>query len=285
MSAPRRAPGRMLLIGGNEDPDDDDLRILPHLVKMAGGRRARVMVCSSPSTEQARKVRVYGKLLERIGVSEVLDAPLDTRADAEAHDFLEAAEAATAVFFTGGDQLRLTSIIGGTTFAEVLRRRLLKDRLVVAGTSAGAAAMGGTMLIAGPDGGTVRRSDVDLAPGLAFWPDAVVDTHFNQRGRVHRILTVFGQNPQVLGVGIDENTAIELEPGRRFTVLGACAVTVFDGRVSHTNAPEQADEEITTLTDARVHVLGTGYGFDLVTKRPIHADGTEIPALTRAGER
>lgn len=275
----------MLLIGGNEDPDEQHLEILPHLVRMAGGSRARMMVCSTPSQEQARKVRVYGKLFERIGVAEILDAPLGTRADAEADHFVEAAGTATAVFFTGGDQLRLTSIVGGTTFAEVLRRRLLEDRLVLAGTSAGAAAMSGTMLIGGSDAGTVRRADVDLAPGLAFWPDAVVDTHFNQRGRVHRILTVFGQNPQVLGVGIDENTAVEVEPGRRFTVVGACAVTVFDGRVSHTNAPERGDAEITTLTDARVHVLGSGYGFDLATSRPIHPDGTEIPALTRAGER
>lgn len=209
------------------------------------------------------------------------EAPLRTRAEAEDPAFLERVRRATAAFFTGGDQLRLTSIIGGTTFAEVLHDRLRRDGLVLAGTSAGAAAMSGTMLIAGPDEGTVRRSDIDLAPGLAFWPNSAIDTHFNQRGRVHRLLTLFAQNPQVLGIGIDENTAIELEIGKRFTVLGTGAVTVFDGRISHTNAPEQGADEITSLTDARIHVLGERYGFDLVSKRPIHPSGAEIPALVR----
>ena len=272
-----RRAGRLFLIGGNEDPDEKEMMILPHLVKLAGGKRARVMICSSPSEDPEEKVRVYGKLFRKIGVAEVLEAPLADRAAAEDPKVLESAERASAVFFTGGDQLRMTAIMAGTPFAEIVRARLTRDGLVVSGTSAGAAAASSTMIISGREGGTVRRLDVTLAPGLGYWPDTVVDTHFNQRGRVHRLLAIFAQNPQVLGVGLDEDTAIEVVPGRRFTVIGRGVVMVFNGRVSHSNAPERREDEPISVTDSVVHVLTQGYGFDLETKRPLLPSGAEIP--------
>src|SRR3712207_8747822 len=103
---------------------------------------------------------------------------------------LEALERATPVFFTGGDQLRLTALMAGTNFCERIRERLYGEGLVVAGTSAGAAAMSSVMIIGGSERGTVRRADVSLAPGLGYWRDTVVDTHFNQRGRPSRLLAI-----------------------------------------------------------------------------------------------
>jgi cyanophycinase len=256
-------PGRLLVIGGAEDPDEDDMTILPHMVKMAGGKSARIFVCSSPSESPKEKSRVYRKLFEKIGVAEVYEAPITSRPEADTEEMLEEAEKATAVFFTGGDQLE---------------ERLFRDGLVVAGTSAGAAAVSSTMIIGGPSDGTVRRADVELAPGFGYWRDTVVDTHFNQRGRVHRLLTIFAHNPQVLGVGIDENTALELMPGKSFSVIGEGAVMVFDGRVSHSNAPDRGYSETLAVTDSLVHVLSDGYGFNLETKRPILPNGVEIPA-------
>lgn len=279
---PKRA-GRLLVIGGAEDPDEEHMRILPHLVEMAGGKRARVVVCSSPSSDPEEKVRTYEKLFRKIGVAEVAGAAIAERPDAYRPELVEAVERATAVFVTGGDQLRLTAHVAGTPFGDCLRERLFGDGLVVAGTSAGAAAMSSVMIIGGPAEGTVRREDVSLAPGLGLWRDTVVDTHFNQRGRVHRLLAIFAHNPQVLGVGIDENTALELEPGTRFRVVGAGAVMVFNGRVTHTNAPDAGDEETLALTDSLVHVLPEGYGFDLRSKRPILPDGDEIPATGAEG--
>jgi len=271
-------PGRMLIIGGAEDPDEEDMTILPHLVKMAGGKGARIFVCSSPSESPKEKSRVYRKLFEKIGVAEVYEAPIKARPDADTDEMLKAMEKATAVFFTGGDQLRLTSLIAGTKLGKRIEERLFRDGLVVAGKSAGAAAVSSTMIIGGASDGTVRRADVELAPGLAYWRDTVVDTHFNQRGRVHRLLTIFAHNPQVLGVGIDENTALELVPGQSFSVIGEGAVMVFDGRVSHSNAPDRGYSETLAVTDSLVHVLADGYGFNLETKRPILPDGVEIPA-------
>jgi cyanophycinase len=266
------------VIGGAEDPDEKNLRILPHLVKMAGGRKARVLVCSSPSENPREKIRTYGKLFEKIGVAEVIAAPITERAEANAPEILEGLERATAVFFTGGDQLRLTALMAGSRMCERIRERLYGDGLVVAGTSAGAAAMSGVMIIGGRSEGTVRRSDVALAPGLGYWRDTVVDTHFNQRGRPNRLFTIFAHNPQVLGIGIDENTAIEVEPGAGFKVIGEGAVMVLGGRVSHTNAPSAGDDDTLALTDTVVHILADGYGYDTVEGRPLLPNGDPIEA-------
>lgn len=273
--------GHLLVIGGAEDPDENDMHILPHLVEMAGGKAARIVICSSPSENPEDKVRVYGKLFEKIGVAEVYGAAITDRKEADLPENLEAVERATAVFFTGGDQLRLTSLVAGTNFAERIRERLYGEGLVVAGTSAGAAATSSVMIIGGRSEGTVRRQDVELAPGLGYWRDTVVDTHFNQRGRVNRLLTIFAHNPQVLGIGIDENTAIDLVPGDRFSVLGEGAVMVFNGRVTHTNAPQAAGDQTIAVTDSITHVLPAGYGFNLRTKRPILPDGEEVPPISR----
>lgn len=273
---PRRA-GRMLVIGGAEDPDEDKMRILPRLVEMAGGRKARIIICSSPSESPEEKVDVYGKLFEKIGVAEVIPAPITERREADTPELLEAVKRATAVFFTGGDQLRLTALISGTDFCEGIRERLYGDGLIVAGTSAGAAASSSVMIIGGREEGTVKREDVSLAPGLGYWRDTVVDTHFNQRGRVSRLMTIFAHNPNVLGIGIDENTAIDLVPGDRFTVIGEGVVMVFNGRVTHSNAPDAGDDDTLAITDAVIHTLPDGYGFNLRTKRPILPGGEEIP--------
>lgn len=273
---PARA-GRLLVIGGAEDPDEKDMTILPKLVQMAGGKRARIVICSSPSENPRNKVDVYGKLFEKIGVAEVIGAAITERRQAEEPELVAAVQRATAVFFTGGDQLRLTALISGTEFCEGIRGRLYGDGLVVAGTSAGAAAMSSVMIIGGREEGTVKREDVSLAPGLGYWRDTVVDTHFNQRGRVSRLMTIFAHNPNVLGIGIDENTALDLVPGDRFTVLGEGVVMVFDGRVTHTSAPSTADDETLAITDAVIHTLPSGYGFNLRTKRPILPGGDEIP--------
>lgn len=269
--------GRLLVIGGNEDPDEEHMRILPHLVEIAGGKGARILVCSSPSAEPEKTLDSYEHLFERIGVAEVYRAPVTDRHQGDEDELLEAVERATAVLFTGGDQLRLSALVAGTKLGERVRERLYGEGLVVAGTSAGAAAMSSVMIIGGPEKGTVRREDVALAPGLGYWRDTVVDTHFNQRGRVHRLLTLFAHNPQVLGIGVDENTALDVTPGDRLTVLGAGCAMVFDGRVTHTSAPAAGEHETLALTDSVVHVLPEGYGFDLKIKRPLLPGGEVIP--------
>jgi cyanophycinase len=272
-----RKIGRLLLIGGNEDKDEDSMVILPHFVKMCGGSSARIIVCGTPSKEVEEKERTYRELFEKIGVAEVMEPDITVRNDGADEELMAMARRATGVFFTGGDQLRLTAIVAGTPFGNEIARRVFEEGLVAGGTSAGSAAMSSTMFISSNSKGTVRRADVGLAPGLGYWRDTVVDTHFAQRGRVSRMLVIFAHNPQVLGVGIDEDTAIEVEPGARFQVIGNGAVFVFDGTVTHSNAPEAGDDDIIAMTDSALHVLPAGYAFDLKKKRPILPNGEVIP--------
>jgi cyanophycinase len=134
--------------------------------------------------------------------------------------------------------------------------------------------MSSTMIIRG-DGGSVRRNVVELAPGLGYMRDVTIDTHFDRRGRIQRVMAIFAQNPATMGIGIDGDTAIEVVPTKRFHVIGTGVVFVFDGRVTHSNAARAAEDEPLALTDVKVHVLPAGYGFNLKTKRPI------IPKQTR----
>lgn len=274
--AHRKHRGTLLAIGGAEDPDERDMRILPRVVELAGGKKARLLVCAAASADPAETLRAYKRVFEKIGVADVTTMAADTREEAQQDQWIEALDRATGVFFTGGDQLRLTSLIAGTRFGERLRQRFEEEGLFLSGTSAGAAAMSSTMIIRGA-GGTVRRSDVEMAPGLRYWEDTVVDTHFDRSGRVHRLMAVLAQNPSVLCVGLDEDTAVEVVPGAKLTVIGRGVVMIFDGRVCHLNTAEVGDKSPLALTDITVHVLPAGYGFDLQDMRPIIPAQEPVP--------
>jgi cyanophycinase len=273
--APRRRRGRLLLIGGNEDMDERDMRILPRMLELAGGRKSRILVCAAASAEPERSLEAFRKDLEKLGVGEVFRSPLNSREEAESDELMDMLERSTAVLLTGGDQLRATSMMAGTRFGDRLKERHQCEGLLIAGTSAGAAAMSSTMIIRGI-GDTVRRDAVELAPGLGLLRDITVDTHFDRGGRVHRLMTVLAQNPATLGLGIDEDTAAEIGPNRKLTVWGKGVVMVFDARGIYTNAAEVTGREAIALTDVRVHVLPQGFGLDLKTLTPI------IPGAAKA---
>ena len=177
---------------------------------------------------------------------------------------------ATGVFFTGGDQERITQVIGGTSTDSLLHEL---DGAVIAGTSAGAAAMSGTMIVEG-DAPGITRASVRTGPGLEFLPGVLIDQHFAERGRVNRLLSAVALYPHELGLGIDEDTAI-LTDGDRFEVLGSGAVTVVDaGAASDIRVPAQGP---ITLTGARIHVLAAGHTFHLTGRRPV----VDEPAVER----
>ena len=244
---------------------------------LCGGNEARIIVCGTPSQEVEDRERAYAEVFKKYGAAEVMESDILDRHDGTQKELQEMVKRATGIFYTGGDQLRLTAIVAGTPFGDAVAERIFNDGLIAGGTSAGSAAMTSTMFISGNSTGSVRRADVSLSPGLGYWRDCVVDTHFAQRGRVSRMLVVFAHNPQILGVGIDEDTAIEVQPGVGFRVYGNGAVFVFDGTVTHSSAADASDEEIIAMTDSMMHVLPKGYSFDLKTKRPILPDGTKVP--------
>lgn len=265
-SRPRRL-GRLVAIGGHEERSATG-EILRHVIDLAGGPgKACVLICSGAMDDGRDALREYQRVFEALGAATATE-PMHERDRGNEDALLDRLERATAIFFTGGDQLQLTATMAGTRFGEAIRAQLQTRGLIVAGTSAGAAAMSSTMIVGGPSEGTVRRADVDLAPGLGYWREALIDTHFSERGRVNRLLTLLGANPQILGVGLDEDTAVSVVPGRSFRVVGSGVATVFDGRVQYTNAAEVARDEPLALFGARLHVLPRGYGFDLVRREP-----------------
>lgn len=178
---------------------------------------------------------------------------------------------ARVVFFTGGDQLRISSQIGDSDMFKCLRE-LYFDGGTIVGTSAGAAAMPETMLIGGASDASNRVSTLSMAPGLAFAHDMVIDSHFAERGRMGRLLGAVVQNPRNLGIGIDEDTAIVLERGDGFWVEGSGAVYVVDGSgISYSSLAERQPEGVVRMDDVSLHVLGAGDRFDLKERRPLRA--------------
>src|SRR5690625_4680770 len=235
----RQPTGELLLMGGNERMDERG-ELLAQLIRGGGGRDARILVCAAASRDPEEVLPDYDERFRELGADRLALFALEDRHASEDPEVLEKLETATAVFFTGGDQFRLTSIVAGTEVSRLMWNRFLNDHLVVAGTSAGATAMGSTMIASSKSHGRVRLAGVNVGMGLGYLPDTVTESQLHEPGRTTRPLTIPPRNSPILGLGIDENTALWLRPGQPFAVYGTRAVTVLDGRVSYSNAAEAA---------------------------------------------
>jgi cyanophycinase len=262
--------GRLLIIGGAERHGEGGTAILRRFVELAGGPRADLVVIATASSEPELLEAEYADAFKRFGAGSVRPLRLDTREQANSDEAVGVLEQATGVFFTGGDQLRITTVIGGTR-TDSLLQSLVHDRgVTLAGTSAGAAMMSGTMIVGGDQAG-VTTAGVQTGPGLEFLPGVLIDMHFAERGRLNRLLSAVALYPHELGLGIDEDTAI-LTDGDRFEVLGTGAVTVVDaGSASVIRVPVDPDRPI-ALGGARIHVLPAGYTFELTGRCPSIVD-------------
>lgn len=254
------------LIGGNEDRAGR-CEVLQGFLEACGGEEAKVMVIPVASRNTEETGEVYLRIFSRLGAKQVEVVAPATRKEANREALASLVEEATAVFFTGGDQLRLTSLLGGTNLDRALHRAFRRGTLM-GGTSAGAAAMSSTMIVSGEEEVAPRVNVVHLAPGLGFIREVIVDQHFAQRGRLGRLLAALAHNPYVLGLGIDEDTAVWVDGGR-LRVIGSGTVTVVDGfSIEHTNISMAGNEPL-ALTGVSLHVLPAGYGFNLDTRRPL----------------
>jgi cyanophycinase len=259
---------RLFVIGGAAGEG-----LLARFVALAGGASADIVVIATASGEPDVVENEHVEVFTRLGAGSVRPLRLTTRADANAVD-PAVLESATGVFFTGGDQLRIAAVLGGTRADLLLQSLVLQDRILLAGTSAGAAMMSGAMIVGG-DGPGVTADAVHTCPGLEFLPGVLVDMHFAERGRLNRLLSAVALYPHELGLGIDEDTAI-LADGDRFEVLGSGAVTVVDaGTATDIRVPATGP---IALAGARIHVLPAGCSFELSGRRPSIVDGA-------AGER
>lgn len=269
-----RPRGELLIIGGHEDKRDTKL-ILRYLAQRVGS--GSLVVSGLASEDPDSMWREYQRVFRGLGVRHVRKLAIDSRADAESPKSLRVLEDATAVFLTGGDQLRITSLLGDTpVYSRLLE--IFSNGGTIAGTSAGASVMSETMLVGGGQNGSHRIGPaLQLAPGFGFAKDMVIDQHFAERGRIGRLLAVVAQNPRVLGVGLDENTAIALAPTSEFRVLGDGAVYVVDGSsVTDTNVAEEDRDRAMSLYNVTVHVLTQGDRFTIRTRTPVSRPAKEV---------
>lgn len=263
----RERQGGLLIIGGHEDKSGSR-RILQELVARAGGPGANILIIATAAENQEQTGELYREVFGEMGAScEVLE--IHHRREADSSSALKRVADAQAVFFTGGDQLRLTATLGGTGLDEALHAAHAAG-LIIAGTSAGASMMSATMIVGGDGDESPKKNTVTMSPGMGFLREVVVDQHFAQRGRINRLLAAVAQNPHILGVGIDEDTAIWVPVGPVFEVLGNQTVTIVDGHsLTHTSVSESSPEQPLTLMDVTLHVLSIGHAFDMRRRRPL----------------
>jgi cyanophycinase len=254
----------VIVIGGAEDKVRDRV-ILQRFVALAGGPRALIAVISTASSFGLEAAERYRSVFSDLGAKQVTPLHAATRSEANDEATAKAIRGASGVFLTGGNQLKLASIIGGTRVADAILSAF-RDGAVVAGTSAGASAMSSHMVAFGASGTTPKQRMAQIAAGLGILPGVVVDQHFQQRNRLGRLLSLIAQNPSLLGLGVDEDTAGIVGPDHVMEVIGRGSVTVVDGSASETDAWDVKGHRPVMISNVVLHSLPAGYRFDLIRR-------------------
>jgi cyanophycinase len=260
--------GYIIPIGGAEDKVGDSA-ILKKFLRLCGSRpRVAVIPTASRREETGRN---YQELFSALEGAETEILAFNKREDCDDERALGFLRECDGVFITGGNQLRLSTTLGGTPVAKLLRRRNA-DGMPIAGTSAGAAIMPQHMIAMGDEGPTPRAGMVTLAPGLGLCNKIMIDQHFRQRDRIGRLLTAVGLNPFALALGIDEDTAAFIDPDNTIEVVGSGTITVLDpSEVGHSSLADADHGDPITLTNLRLHVLAAGQRFNINTRKLIDA--------------
>lgn len=256
--------GFIVPIGGAEDKEGDT-RILREFLEVSGGKRARVVIIPTASSLDDTGSR-YEKIFKKLGAFEAKALPVVTRQDAARDEWLKYLDQADAIFVTGGNQLRLSTILGGTPMATAIRRANARG-VTVGGTSAGAAILSEHMIAQGQEGTTPKAGLVTLAPGFGLTNRFVFDQHFRQRDRLGRLLTALAYNPFAVGIGLDEDTAAFIDADSKLRVVGQGGITIVDGAgLEHSSIADTRDGRVVSMTNVRVHVLVEGGTFDVVAR-------------------
>jgi cyanophycinase len=261
--------GHLLVIGGAEDKYNER-RILKKFLSLAGDDNAEVLIVPVASDFPEFAADVYTQAFRNLGVANPRVLRATSRQDVVQADVEKLLDGVTGVFITGGDQMRLVSLLGGTKFAARLRRMVSETNIVLAGTSAGAAGMSTSMIVRGESTPHPHKNSVRLSPGLGFLKNIIIDQHFTERGRISRLITAVAYNPYNLGIGIDENTAIILDGKGILEVFGEGSTTIVDGSQITFNAiAEVADNESFSVCGVQLHVLRDGLVYDYLKRHPL----------------
>jgi len=261
--------GHLLVIGGAEDKYNER-RILKKFLELAGGTKAEVLIVPVASDYPEFAADVYTQAFKNLGVANPRVLRATSRQDVVNADVDKLLEGVTGIIMTGGDQMRLVSLLGGTKLAEKIRKMVRETEVVLAGTSAGAAAMSTSMIVRGEPTSHPHKNAVRLSPGLGFLKNIIIDQHFSERGRISRLITAVSFNPYNLGIGIDENTAIILDGKGILEVFGQGSTTIVDGsQISFNEIAEVADNEAFSICGVQFHVLREGLIYNYIDRHPI----------------
>lgn len=285
---PRTPKGKLIVIGGAEDKGEEiatahvttrqikRLEILNQLLpvrKQKGG----IEIITTASSEPDKVNRIYKKAFNKIGFKKVGFISIGNHPDAHNPIFLERIRAAHAVLFSGGDQFRLSTILGNTDILETVKEKYYNDPdFIVAGTSAGAMAATVLMMYEGETQESLLKKNIRISSGLGFLDGCIIDTHFTNRGRFGRLAQAIVMNPTCVGIGISENTALIIKRGREAYCIGSGMVIIIDGRhVDHTNIAYADDDEAICIENLKVHILCEGNGY-ILDQRKFVADKKDI---------
>jgi cyanophycinase len=261
---PDETRGWIVPIGGAENKENDR-HILERFIRVSGGESADIVVIPTASRMHETGPR-YEKLFNELGAAQVTVMDFDTRRDCQEAGRLRRIEEATGIFFTGGNQLRLTTLLGGTPVAKLIRSRNARG-VTVGGTSAGASILSEHMIAFGDEGSSVISGSVRLAPGLGLTNRFIIDQHFRQRDRLGRLITALAYNPFAVGIGLDEDTAAFIGPDEIIEVEGSGGVTVVDAsEVSYSSIGEVDDGQPVSVLGLRLHILVAGATFNWHTR-------------------
>ncbi|HLY35693.1 MAG TPA: cyanophycinase [Candidatus Limnocylindria bacterium] len=273
-----RRTGHLLIIGGAEDKLRQR-QILARFVSLAGGQQAKVAVISTASSLGDEATSLYRSIFNAMGIADVRGLRPLSRAEANDGALCEQLEDATGIFMTGGNQLRLASVVAGTLLGRTIIERHRRGA-VVAGTSAGASAISSYMVAFGTSGTTPKQRMTQLSAGLGLLSGVIIDQHFEQRNRIGRLLALVAQSPSLQGIGIDEDTAALVSPSGTLEVIGKGSVTILDPARLQTDAYEVKRHRPIMVSGVTLHSLPSGYRFDLRRRRllaPLRAVGTPEP--------
>jgi cyanophycinase len=274
--------GKLIAIGGNEDKGTEPepnyaqknnlnffgLQILSRIVHEVKGQDSRIEVITSASSIPAEVGQNYIDAFGKLGCKNVRVMNIRNREEANNPEFLQRIQSCEGVMFSGGNQLRLSSIYGGTEFLKILHDRYMHENFVIAGTSAGAMAMSNTMIYQGSSSEALFKGEVKITTGLAFMKDVIIDSHFVTRGRFGRLTQAVAANPSCIGIGLGEDTGVFVTEGRYLEAVGSGLVIIIDGHhIRHSNIADLKEGSPISIENLIVHVLSKGNSYDLGTRK------------------
>jgi cyanophycinase len=258
--------GVLIPIGGHEDKKHKKT-ILSRVIKETKKKKPLIEILTAATNEPHEYAKEYFSAFKDLGIKTVKEISLEKRE--ESSRFIKRIEKCDAVFITGGDQLKLTSLLGGTDLMKLIRKRYVEDKhFVIAGTSAGAAAMSNTMIASGECRDALIKGDLILNNGLDLINNVFIDTHFTQRGRLGRIIQTISANPEVIGLGLGEDTAVVIYNGNELETIGSGLVILIDGlSIKYTNLTDVDDGDEITVEGVTLHVVSPGKIFSLKERK------------------